>query len=472
MSAKRTATRGLGGVTALERPPVAVAGAPASGIMSALRAGEDGTAVSRAGTGASLRTLAVRDISPHPDNPRDSLGDLADLAESVRQFGVLQPPVVVPADAFRQSWPHHREAVASSAWVVIAGHRRLAAAHLAELATIDVIVRGDLAEPVAAAAAFVVENVHRAALSPIEEARAYALLADLQLGQRDIASRTGVSQSHVSKRLSLLKLPQQAQDALTTGTLSIGDALQLAALPEADRASVWDEVRTRHVPVAAATEHLRQARDHEHRVTQARTQAQTEGLDVVDPQLRFGRTYSDHRLLAPQDIAKAREAGTLVASIGSEGDLEYYSIDAQSRPGTVHHEHQRRQAATARAHACRQLVSTPPASDEMLTDLIRATLSGFAEFGLALRLTHAWLRDAQLGTPSDDPQAWLASLAAARPAEQQWAAWALTVARDETLTAAIHRDWDSDTRNHLARLQRHGYSPTSWELDRLRGIPE
>ena len=469
MSAKR---RGLGGITALDRPGVAVAGMPASGgIVSALRAGEGDSA--RVGSGASLRTLAVGDISPHPDNPRESLGDLSDLVESVRQWGVLQPPVVIPADAFRRAWPRHRGSAASSAWVVIAGHRRLAAAQQADLATIDVVVRGDLATPTAAAAAFVIENVHRAELSPLEEARAYALLADLGLGQREIASQTFVSQSHISKRLSLLRLPQQAQDALTAGTLSISDALQLAALSETDRDIVWDEVRSRHTAVADAVEQLRQTRNRESRVAQARAQAQAEDLEIVDPPVRFGRAYADHRVTEPQDVAAARETEVLVAAISSEGDLEYYSVEAQARPGTALHEHQRRQAATARAHVCRQLVAIPPTPQEAMADLVRITLSGFAaEWGSALRLTHAWLRETDLGASSDDPQEWLASLAAASPADQQWVAWALTVARDETHAAAIHRDWDRETRDHITRLQRHGYSPTGWELDRLRSIPK
>jgi ParB/RepB/Spo0J family partition protein len=331
---------------------------------------------------ATLQTLSIHDITGHPDNPRTALGDLSELTASIREFGVLQPPIVIQVSEFVHAWPHHREAVAGHAWVVVAGHRRHAAAGLAGLDTLDVVVRADLATPEAAAAAFVVENMHRAALAPLEEARAYALLADLGLGQRDIARRTGVSQSHVSKRLALLRLPQQAQDALTAAVLPISEAL---GKPRETRR-------------------------------------------------RSGETPTEPHHRRP----------------GGDGD-----------------ETARRQAAQARAVACRRLVATAPTPEEALTDLVRVSLDGSPEHPAALRLTHAWLRGAGLGAETDDPARWLESIRTTTAHTRTWVAWALTVARDETRAAAIHQAWGVDTRRHLRRLtQRVGYQPSPWEYAR------
>ncbi len=158
-------------------------------------------------------------------NIRASLGDLSEMADSIREVGVLQPITVVPKGDDR--------------YEVVFGHRRLAAAELAELAEVPAIVRAPVEEP-ERVTAMIVENLHREDLTPLEEARAYQTLVGLKLSQRAIAKKVGTSQANVSKRLSLLTLTPQAIDALDSGRISVEDALHLAKL--ADQPSAIHQV--------------------------------------------------------------------------------------------------------------------------------------------------------------------------------------------------------------------------------------
>lgn len=132
---------------------------------------------------------------------------------SIRELGVLQPPVVLPADRVAAAWPAHAQAIAGAEWVVLMGaRRRTTAGNVAgedSHVLLNVLVREDaIAEdPLAQLDVMTAENVARAPLSPVEEARAFAAQEAAERTQRDIAARVGCSQSHVSKRLKLLKLP-------------------------------------------------------------------------------------------------------------------------------------------------------------------------------------------------------------------------------------------------------------------------
>jgi ParB/RepB/Spo0J family partition protein len=456
-------TRGIGtAATTLKRPT----GARSVSLVSALQAHDD----DQNALGPSrLHMLALSSIAAHPQNPRDSLGDLQELTASIREFGVLQPPVVIPAAAFAANWPEHVEAIGGADWVIVAGHRRHAAAHAADLTEIAVIVREDLATREAAAAAFVVENVHRAALEPLEEAQAYGLLADLGISQRDIARRTGVSQSHVSKRLSLLGLPQPAQDALAAGELVVTEALALAAVDVADQAHVWEVARTNRIPVASAATSVQRDTEGARRREAGQTAAAAEGVEVIDPVATFGSELGARILTRAQDVEAARAAGSLVGGVDDRG-LTYYTTaplqpDTQADNGTDTAE--RRKAVKARRAACADLVAKPPARAEALEDLIRAVADGNLEHGEAARLVHT------VGQGSGH-QHWLEQVMRdTREETRLHVAWALTVARDEIRTSATWASWGSEQATHLERLrERTGYVPTAWEQAKLVTISQ
>lgn len=155
-------------------------------------------------------------IAPNPRNPRRTFGeaDLADLAQSLREHGLVQPVVVRPAP----SQPGHYE--------IIAGERRWRAAQLAGLGEIPIILR-DVDDRVALEIA-IVENVQRSDLNPIEEAMGYQrLIDDHGYTQADLGQVIGKSRSHVANTLRLLKLPSDIRELLVDGALSAGHARTL-----------------------------------------------------------------------------------------------------------------------------------------------------------------------------------------------------------------------------------------------------
>lgn len=154
-------------------------------------------------------------LSPNPRNPRRHFGDadLADLAQSISEHGVVQPVVVRPA-------------AESGRYEIIAGERRWRAAQRAGLTEIPIIIR-DVNDRVALELA-IVENVQRADLNPLEEALGYQqLIEEHSYTQADLGQVIGKSRSHVANTLRLLKLPDPVRDMLVDGSLSAGHARTL-----------------------------------------------------------------------------------------------------------------------------------------------------------------------------------------------------------------------------------------------------
>jgi ParB family chromosome partitioning protein len=170
---------------------------------------------------AELLHLPVEAIHPNPRQPRKRFEPeaTAGLAASIRHQGVLQPIVVRP----------RRE----GGYELIAGERRWRAAREAGSATVPAVVRE--ADDRDSLLLGLVENVARENLSPVEEARAYAVLMDeFGLSLADVAARVGRSKPAVSNRLRLLELPDEALWMLARGELTEGHARAVLALPADD----------------------------------------------------------------------------------------------------------------------------------------------------------------------------------------------------------------------------------------------
>ncbi len=166
--------------------------------------------------------LLVSQIARNPRQPRTRIDpqELADLAASIREHGVIQPVIVAKGAVPGQ-------------YTLIAGERRVEASKLAGLATIPAIVRGQTSDQGLLELALI-ENIQRADLSPLEAAQAYKHLADdFSLSHDDIARRVGKQRATVSNTLRLLKLPPKIQGALAQGLISEGHARALLALPNA-----------------------------------------------------------------------------------------------------------------------------------------------------------------------------------------------------------------------------------------------
>ncbi|MBX3584070.1 MAG: ParB/RepB/Spo0J family partition protein [Rhizobiaceae bacterium] len=163
--------------------------------------------------------VPIEFVSPNPKNPRRSFADeeLADLAQSIREHGIVQPVLV-----------RHR---VDGKYEIIAGERRWRAAQRARLAEIPVLVR-DVDDRTALELA-IIENVQRADLNPVEEALGYQQLIDEHsYTQADLGTVIGKSRSHVANTLRLLKLPDSIRDLLVNGSLSAGHARTLVNAPD------------------------------------------------------------------------------------------------------------------------------------------------------------------------------------------------------------------------------------------------
>ena len=420
--------------------------------------------------GQAFQMVKVAEVAEHPQNPRDSLGDLTELAQSIRGLGLRQPITVIPAAVFRSAHPD-LSLPAEARWVPLDGHRRRAAAQLAEVTEIPAWVRSDLNGAADGPETFLVTNLHRLPLSPLEEARAMSLLADLGRSQRQIAERTGFTQSHVSKRLSLLKLPQPVQDALVRDELTVGDALAITGVPAEDQLPVFELAKQQRLPVTSAVHALERERGEAAAREKARRRAVREKLPFIErPGTEFANPWS-HRLDSKADIEAARQAGTLVAGADTGGAFSYFSTTPRRSPDKDE-EKQRRAAYAARAAAAQQLVARKPAAREIADALADAVLRDRVPFADALRLTHKWLGDS-VGITEFDMYRWRDGVAGADAATRGWVAWAMTVAAAEARVRSRNRRWDADDIAYLDRLATAtGYVPTAWEKEQLAAAQE
>jgi ParB family transcriptional regulator, chromosome partitioning protein len=169
--------------------------------------------------GARFEEIAITAITPNPRQPRRGFDEdtLDELAESIKQVGLLQPVVV------RAAGPGRYE--------LVMGERRWRAAQLAGLTEIGAIVKQTQDDDMLRDA--LIENLHRQQLDPLEEAAAYQqLLDDFGATHEELARKIGRSRPHVSNTLRLLNLPPPVQKRVAAGVLTAGHARALLGLED------------------------------------------------------------------------------------------------------------------------------------------------------------------------------------------------------------------------------------------------
>jgi len=209
--------------------------------------------VETASTPESRRAAGVLDvpielIRPNPDQPRKAFpaAELEELAASIRERGVLQPILARPI------------AGQPGAYQIVAGERRWRAAQQAGLRAIPTLVR-DLADQEVMEVALI-ENIQRADLGAIEEARAYEAMAKrFQRGAEAIGQAVGKSRSHVANTMRLLRLPASVREHLEAGRLTAGHARALLDRPDAE--ALADRVILQGLNVRQTEALTRNARD-------------------------------------------------------------------------------------------------------------------------------------------------------------------------------------------------------------------
>lgn len=168
-----------------------------------------------AGSIVGLRHLPIDLLTANPNNPRRHFADedIASLASSLKEKGVLQPIMVRPK---------------GDGYEIVAGERRWRAAQRAGIHQVPVIIRElDDRETLEIA---IIENVQRSDLNPLEEARAYKMLMDqYDYTQQQLAESIGKSRSHIANTLRLMQLPQSVLGHIESGQLSAGHARAIVA---------------------------------------------------------------------------------------------------------------------------------------------------------------------------------------------------------------------------------------------------
>jgi ParB family chromosome partitioning protein len=166
---------------------------------------------------AQQNEVSIDSISPNPKQPRTVFNEeaMAELVASIKEIGILQPPVV------RQTSPGRYE--------LVMGERRFRAAKLAGLRSIPVIIRQTPDNELLREA--LIENIHRSQLNPLEEAAAYTqLLQDFNCTHDELAHKLGRSRPLISNTMRLLNLPASVQSRVASGVISAGHARALLGL--------------------------------------------------------------------------------------------------------------------------------------------------------------------------------------------------------------------------------------------------
>jgi ParB family chromosome partitioning protein len=247
--------------------------------------------------------IPVEEIRPNPYQPRQSMDDTAlhELAESIREHGVLQPVVVRRAGA---------------AYELIAGERRYRASQLAGLTRVPACVRNYSDQQALELA--LVENLQREDINPMEAARAYRRLADeFLLTQEEIATKVGKSRSAISNALRLLQLPPKVQRSLEMGEITEGHARALLSAEPGQREPLLDQLRQQRTTVREVEQQAKAAApDREVNSPRVRKpQTADANLGAIEAQLR-------QRLGTKVQIQRKGSRGSINIEFYSEEDLE------------------------------------------------------------------------------------------------------------------------------------------------------
>jgi len=255
-----------------------------------------------------LKRVSIEAIVPNPRQPRTVFDPeaLQELADSIRQLGLIQPPIVQQVQA-------SDGLVSAPRYQLITGERRWRAARLAGLQHVDVIVKE--ATPQEMLELALVENIQRSDLNPLEEAQAYQQLADeFGLTQERIAERVGRSRVSVANTMRLLRLPQEVKEALLAARISEGHARALLMLDDEDEELL--ALRTtikKRLSVRQTEELVRRLQTATQ--TADRQRSRSPETESLEREFREG-------LGTRVDLFRSRKGGRLVIHFYSEEDLQ------------------------------------------------------------------------------------------------------------------------------------------------------
>ena len=245
----------------------------------------------------STSTLSINEIVPNKEQPRKTFDEtaLAELADSIRQHGVLQPLLVRP--------------LANGGYQLVAGERRWRASRMAELKEVPGIIK-ELSDTEAMEIA-IIENLQREDLNPIEEAEGLQALIDkCGYTQEEVAVSVGKSRPAITNSLRLLKLPQEVRDMAKDGVISAGHARALLAF---DNQPMMIECAKQIVPKKLTVRDVEKMAKRPARASEPkRTQRRDSFYDEVELSL-------SEALGTKVKVYNGRSKGTL--------EIEFYTLD-------------------------------------------------------------------------------------------------------------------------------------------------
>ena len=253
-------------------------------------------------SGGYIPNLPINKVIPNPYQPRVEFepDKLVELADSIREHGVIQPLLVTKKDA--------------STYELIAGERRWRAARLAGVGHVPVVVKETSPQEMLELA--VIENVQRQDLNPLEEAMAFEQLGKVfNLTHQEIAKKVGVSRPAVANKIRLLGLPDEIKRGLLEGKISEGHARALLGLDTVERIIATYKVILRdHLSVRALEELVR-------RLTKDTKKKSNRNSRILDKQtLEIERKLQDS--LGPQvAISRSAKGGKITIPFKSDDDL-------------------------------------------------------------------------------------------------------------------------------------------------------
>jgi ParB family transcriptional regulator, chromosome partitioning protein len=260
--------------------------------------------------------IEVEKIAANPSQPRRAFNEdaIREMANSIREFGILQPLVV---SKIEKETPMGIDV----AYQLIAGERRLRAAKLLGLRVVPVIIRNvDLEREKLELA--VIENLQREDLNPVEMARAFQRLQEeFRMTQREIAAKLGKSRETVANTVRLLDLPEYIQDALQKGMLSESHArLMIAVENPAAQRQLYDDIVEHGLTTRDVKERVKRfgAAGIHHRGRPSLAEMESH----LPPEVRAAQDELSATLGAPVQIQQGATAGKIMISFYSPEELE------------------------------------------------------------------------------------------------------------------------------------------------------
>jgi ParB family chromosome partitioning protein len=263
--------------------------------------------------------VPITQITPNPHQPRHRIEAeaLRELADSIKEHGIIQPLIVTPAPDSTDAAPHYQ---------LIAGERRWAAAKLAGLDRVPVIIRG--ASPQEMLELALVENIQRADLNPLEEASAYrSHMDEFGLTQEQVAARVGRDRTTITNALRLLKLPEDILTALADRSITEGHARALLTVNDPrQQGALLRNVIAQGYSVRQTEEVARRMNERAEAAHRRPPRPDRSGRAAAEPEMPSGTESleDDFRkaLGTKVQVFRSREGGKVVIYFYSEEELE------------------------------------------------------------------------------------------------------------------------------------------------------